>query len=450
MLTSISPLDGRYKNEVRDLALFFSEEALMKYRLKIEIEYLIALSRETAITNLNPLSSAKQAQLRDFYKHFSTGSAQALRRIESRINHDVKAVEYYLRDQLQGTRLAHLVPWCHFALTSEDVNNLSYSLMWRDGLIHIYLPALKKVRNRIRKLARQYRDQPLLALTHGQPASPTTFGKECAVFVHRINRQLEFFQQHVLLGKFGGATGTFGAHVSALPGVNWIRFARRFIKSLKLEPNLLTTQIEPHDSLAESYHGLVRVNSILTDFCRDVWQYISRGILTQQNIAGEVGSSTMPHKINPIHFENAEGNFGVSSTLLIHFSQKLATSRLQRDLSDSTVIRNQGTALGYSLVGVKNILKGLDRVALNPRAANRELNDHWEVLTEAMQTVLRQTGKNDAFELLKNITKGQRMTRKQWLETVDGLNLPEPLRTTLAELTPQSYTGLAAKLVELI
>jgi adenylosuccinate lyase len=322
--------------------------------------------------------------------------------------------------------------------------------MWRDGLIHIYLPALKKVRNRIRKLARQYRDQPLLALTHGQPASPTTFGKECAVFVHRINRQLEFFQQHVLLGKFGGATGTFGAHVSALPSVNWIRFARRFIKSLKLEPNLLTTQIEPHDSLAESYHGLVRVNSILTDFCRDVWQYISRSILTQQNIAGEVGSSTMPHKINPIHFENAEGNFGVSSALLIHFSQKLATSRLQRDLSDSTVIRNQGTALGYSLVGVKNILKGLDRVALNPRAANRELNDHWEVLAEAMQTVLRQTGKNDAFELLKNITKGQRMTRKQWLETVDGLNLPEPLRTTLAELTPQSYTGLAAKLVELI
>jgi adenylosuccinate lyase len=252
MLTSISPLDGRYKKEVRDLALFFSEEALMKYRLKIEVEYLIALSRETAITNLKPLSSAKQAQLRELYNRFSTGNAQAIKRIESQTNHDVKAVEYYLRNQLEGTRLVHLVPWCHFALTSEDVNNLSYSLMWRDGLIHIYLPALKKVRNRIRKFARQYHDQPLLALTHGQPASPTTFGKECAVFVHRINRQLDFFQQHVLLGKFGGATGTFGAHVSALPDVNWIRFARRFVKSLKLEPNLLTTQIESHDSLAAS------------------------------------------------------------------------------------------------------------------------------------------------------------------------------------------------------
>jgi adenylosuccinate lyase len=450
MLTSISPLDGRYKNEVRDLALFFSEEALMKYRLKIEIEYLIALSRETAITNLNPLSSAKQSQLRDLYKHFSTTGAQAIKRIESRINHDVKAVEYYLRNQLEGTRLAHLIPWCHFALTSEDVNNLSYSLMWRDGLIHIYLPALKKVRNRVRKLAQQYRDQPLLALTHGQPASPTTFGKEYAVYVHRINRQLEFFQQHVLLGKFGGATGTFGAHVSALPDVNWIRFARRFIKSLKFEPNLLTTQIEPHDSLTESYHGLVRVNSILTDFCRDIWQYISRGVLAQRNISGEVGSSTMPHKINPIQFENAEGNLGISSALLIHMSQKLPKSRLQRDLSDSTVIRNQGTAQGYSLLGVKNILKGLDRTVLDPQAASLELNDHWEVLAEALQTVLRRTGKSDAFEQLKNITKGQRMTQKQWLEIVDGLNLSEPYRTTLTELTPQSYTGLAEKLVELI
>jgi adenylosuccinate lyase len=450
MLTSISPLDGRYKNEVRDLALFFSEEALMKYRLKIEIEYLIALSRETAITNLNPLSSAKQSQLRDLYKRFSTTGAQAIKRIESRINHDVKAVEYYLRNQLEGTRLAHLIPWCHFALTSEDVNNLSYSLMWRDGLIHIYLPALKKVRNRIRKLAQQYRDQPLLALTHGQPASPTTFGKECAVYVHRVNRQLEFFQQHVLLGKFGGATGTFGAHVSALPDVNWIRFAQRFIKSLKLEPNLLTTQIEPHDSLTESYHGLVRVNSILTDFCQDIWQYISRGVLAQRNVPGEVGSSTMPHKINPIQFENAEGNLGISSALLIHMSQKLPKSRLQRDLSDSTVIRNQGTALGYSLLGVKNILKGLDRIALDPQAANLELNAHWEVLAEALQTVLRRTGKSDAFEQLKNIMKGRRMTQKQWFEIVDGLNLSEPFRTTLTELTPQSYTGLAEKLVELI
>ncbi len=450
MLTSISPLDGRYKKEVRDLALFFSEEALMKYRLKIEVEYLIALSRETAITNLKPLSSAKQAQLRELYNRFSTGNAQAIKRIESQTNHDVKAVEYYLRNQLEGTRLVHLVPWCHFALTSEDVNNLSYSLMWRDGLIHIYLPALKKVRSRIRKFARQYRDQPLLALTHGQPASPTTFGKECAVFVHRINRQLDFFQQHVLLGKFGGATGTFGAHVSALPDVNWIRFARRFVKSLKLEPNLLTTQIESHDSLAESFHGLVRVNSILTDLCRDFWHYISRGVLTQQIIFSEVGSSTMPHKVNPIHFENAEGNLGVSNALLIHLSQKLPKSRLQRDLSDSTVIRNQGTALGHSLLSVKSILKGLDRVVLDPRAANRELNDHWEVLTEAVQTVLRRTGKSDAYEQLKNITKGQRMTRKQWLKTIDDLNLPEPFRTTLEELTPQSYTGLAAKLVELI
>ncbi|MFC1581630.1 adenylosuccinate lyase [Candidatus Neomarinimicrobiota bacterium] len=450
MLTNISPLDGRYKEDVQELSLFFSEHGLIKYRLRIEIEYLIALSTEPAFFDVKPLSSAKQTQLRNIYKQFDHAGAQAVKRIEGRTNHDVKAVEYFLRNKLKGTRLEHLTPWCHFALTSEDVNNLAYSLMWQDSITFIALPLLKKMYSTLRQRARRYRDSSLLSLTHGQPASPTTFGKEMGVYAVRLKRQIKFLMSHVLQGKFGGATGSWGAHVVAFPKVNWEKFSKRFISRLGLDPNLMTTQIEPHDSLVESYQCLIRINNILTDFCRDVWLYISRGILIQKNIAAEVGSSTMPHKINPIQFENAEGNLGISNAILGHFVDKLPISRLQRDLSDSTTLRNQGVALGHALLAFKNIKKGLNRISFNTAYAQQELNEHWEVLTEALQTILRKTGKTDAYEKIKSFTKGRRLSEKDWLEIVESLKIQDSEKELLMNLSPDSYTGLASRLVELI
>jgi len=303
-LNAISPLDGRYGNAVKNLSAFFSESALMRFRLKVEIEYLIAIGNEKRIHELGPFSTTEQTRLREIYKNFNSAGAEKVKEIEATTNHDVKAIEYYIQDKVKMA----LHPWIHFALTSEDVNNLSYSLMWKDGLQQAYLSTLQLVNKELKKLARKYKKSSMLALTHGQPATPTTLGKELAVFCARLDRQIKQIKAHKFLGKFGGATGTWSAHVVAYPKTNWKRFAERLIKSLGLEPNMITTQIEPHDSLAESYHQIIRVNSVLTDLCRDMWYYISRGILAQKKISGEVGSSTMPHKINPIHFENAEGN----------------------------------------------------------------------------------------------------------------------------------------------
>ncbi|MBT5748202.1 MAG: adenylosuccinate lyase, partial [Candidatus Marinimicrobia bacterium] len=331
-LNNISPLDGRYTNSIKDLSAYFSESALMGYRLKIEIEYLIALGNKKRIKELPPFSKTEQSRLRKIYQNFNSTDAEKIKEFETTTNHDVKAIEYYI----QGKVKKSLHPWIHFALTSEDVNNLSYSLMWQDGLKQIYLPTLQSVNKELKKLARKYKGSSMLALTHGQAATPTTFGKELAVFCARLDRQISQIKSHTLLGKFGGATGTWSAHMATYPKVNWIRFASKFIKSLGLDPNLITTQIEPHDSLAESFHQMVRVNSILTDLCRDMWSYISRGILGQKKVAGEVGSSTMPHKINPIQFENAEGNMGIANALLNHLATKLPVSRMQRDLTDST------------------------------------------------------------------------------------------------------------------
>jgi len=335
-------------------------------------------------------------------------------------------------------------------LTSEDVNNLSYSLMWQDGLNQIYLTTLQSVNKELKKLARKYKNASMLALTHGQPATPTTFGKELAVFCSRLDRQINQIKLHQLLGKFGGATGTWSAHMAAYPKVNWTRFASKFIKSLGLEPNLITTQIEPHDSLAESFHQVIRVNSILTDLCRDMWSYISRGILGQKKVAGEVGSSTMPHKINPIQFENAEGNMGIANALLNHLATKLPVSRMQRDLTDSTTLRNQGVALGHSYLALQNILKGLSRITINKVNMSAELNNHWEVLGEAVQTILRKSGKTDAYEQLKNMTQGQSVTAESMAKFVSGLNISDEDKRTLLELTPKNYIGLAGKLVELL
>ena len=443
-LTSISPLDGRYSKTVEELTEYFSEPALMYYRIKVEIEYLIALGDEKGIKELPAFSKTEQVKLRNIYKNFNSSAAQKVKDIEEITNHDVKAVEYYLQGRLKKS----LHPWIHFALTSEDVNNLSYSLMWQDGLNQVYLPALKTVNKELKKLARKYKNVSMLALTHGQPATPTSLGKEFAVFAGRLQRQLQHIKSHRLLGKLSGATGTWAAHVTAYPNINWINFSKRFVKSLGLEPNLITTQIESNDSLAESYHNLIRVNTILLDFCRDIWLYISRGVFGQKTKIGEVGSSTMPHKVNPIQFENAEGNLGIANAYLSHLAQTLPVSRMQRDLSGSTIIRNQGVPLAHSLLACKNIVKGIDRLTVNRKKIQEELDNHWEVLAEAIQTTLRKSGDRLPYERLKNLTRGQKITQEDIQAFVQSLDLPKKEKQTLLDLTPENYTGLAARIVE--
>lgn len=445
-LTAVSPLDGRYGSSTKALNKYFSEIALMRYRLKIEIEYLIAISNEKTIYELPLFSKRQLKRLRNIYQKFDNGDAQKIKIIEAQTNHDVKAVEYFIHSKIKKT----LHPWVHFALTSEDVNNLAYSLMWQDALKQVYLPQLVLIHKQLKAISKRYKQVPMLALTHGQPATPTTFGKEMAVFYNRLKLQIDQVNKHELMGKFGGATGTWAAHLVAYPKLNWLRFSQRFIKHMGLKPNLVTTQIEPHDSLAENFHQLIRVNHILIDLCRDIWFYISRGVLAQKKIAGEVGSSTMPHKINPIQFENAEGNMEIANKLFSHLADKLPVSRMQRDLTDSTTLRNQGVALGHSYLGLINILKGLNRIAVNRVQMSAELDNHWEVLAEAVQTLLRKAGQPDAYEQLKEITRGKSVDVESVAKFVYKLNLSEQDTQTLLTLTPANYIGLAPKLVELI
>ena len=445
-LGALSPLDGRYGDSLKDLTAYFSEAALMRYRLYVEIEYLIALSFEKEIKELPRFSKEEQVRLRKVYQNFNSAGAEKIKEIESTTNHDVKAVEYYIQKKIKRS----LGPWVHFALTSEDINNLAFSLMWQHGLKQVYLPLLQSVNKELKKLSRKYKKTSMLALTHGQAATPTTFGKEMAVFCARLNRQIGQLKKHNFLGKFGGATGTWSAQTAAYPKVDWLRFSTRFIKALGLEPNLLTTQIESHDSLSESYHQMVRVNNILTDLCRDMWSYISRGILGQKKIKGEVGSSTMPHKINPIQFENAEGNMGLANALLNYMANKLPVSRMQRDLTDSTTLRNQGVVMGHSYLALKNILKGIGRVSINKAQTLKELNNHWEVLAEAIQTILRKSGKPDAYEKLKSLTQGQSINKNSIILFVSQLKIPDEDKKTLLNLRVDSYIGLAPKLVEMI
>jgi len=445
-INSISPLDGRYGNSLKELSTYFSEKALMRYRLLIEVEYLIFLGKEKGIKELSPFSKNQKNNLRKLYENFTDADAKKIKNIEMKTKHDVKSVEYFLQSNLAKK----YQPWVHFALTSEDVNNLSYSLMWKDGIKDVYLPSLVQIQKKIKNLAKINKNISMLSLTHGQPATPTTFGKELAVFAARLNRQVDQIKTHKLLGKFGGATGTWSAQIAAYPNVSWIRFASKFIKAVGLSPNTITTQIEPHDSIAESFHQIIRVNSILTDLCRDMWSYISRNVLIQKKVAGEVGSSTMPHKINPIQFENAEGNMGVSSSILIHLSTKLPVSRMQRDLTDSTTLRNQGVALGYSYLALINILNGLSRITVNKVKIKSELNQHWEVLAEAVQTILRKNGKLDAYEQLKLLTRGKKIDQGAISEFVSSLSVPIEDKEILLSLTPESYVGLSSKLVEMI
>ena len=448
-LKSISPLDGRYSRSVEALTGYFSESALIKYRIKVEIEYLIHLSRQKEIKELDPISDKDLKRFQKLYNSFNIEDAKRVKAIEVATNHDVKAVEYFIREKLEKMNKKRLFPWIHFALTSEDVNNLSYSLMWQDGMRNIFLPEFHVVINKLNTIAKQFSTTAMLSLTHGQSATPTTFGKELSVFVHRLKRQYEQMKKQQLQGKFGGATGTWAAHYAAYPKMDWLNFSKKFISSLGLDPNLVTTQIEPHDSVVESYHSMIRVNNILIDLCRDVWSYVSRGILKQKRVPGEVGSSTMPHKINPIQFENAEGNLGLANSILSHLSNKLPISRMQRDLTDSTTLRNQGIAMGYSYLACKNILKGLKRITVNKPAMKKELNNHWEVLAEAIQTILRKSGSNNAYEQLKNMTQGETVTSDSIIDFVKLLRIPEEDKKRLSELTPEEYIGIAPKLVNL-
>ena len=448
-LKAISPLDGRYFKSTESLSEYFSEHALIRYRTKVEIEYLISLSLENGIPELKPFSKKDQQKLRRIYNSFSLEDSKRVKAIEIATNHDVKAVEYFIREKLEKLNKKRIFPWIHFALTSEDVNNLSYSLMWQEAFKNEFLPTLNDVIKKLKTISKQFSKTPMLALTHGQSATPTTFGKEISVFIHRLNRQHTYMKGHTLLGKFGGATGTWAAHSLAYPKVNWLHFTKKFVTSLGLEANLVTTQIEPHDSVIESYHSIIRTDNILIDLCRDIWSYVSRGILKQKKVPGEVGSSTMPHKINPIQFENAEGNLGLANAMLGHLSNKLPISRMQRDLTDSTTLRNQGIAMGYSYLGCKNILKGLKRITVNNSKMKIELNEHWEVLAEAIQTILRKTGSDNAYEQLKNMTQGTEITQSSIVEFVKLLHIPKEEKDKLIALTPEEYIGIAPKLIDI-
>ncbi|EKD76006.1 MAG: hypothetical protein ACD_43C00258G0002 [uncultured bacterium] len=449
-LYALSPIDGRYRSEVSTLARFFSEAALMRYRIQVEVRYLMAFSDQSNIPEVRRLTATERKLLQSLYEDFSPRATERIKTIEQTTKHDVKAVEYYIKEKLKRTSLRKVLEFVHFGLTSEDVNNLAYSLMLRDGVQQVYIPLVNQLIKELKQRARRYKNVAILSLTHGQPATPTTLGKELAVFALRLQRQLIVLRSIKLLGKFGGATGNWAALAVAYPKVNWLAFSRRFVERLGLEFNPITTQIESHDRLAETYQAISRLNVIVRNLDQDMWFYISRGIFGQANIAGEVGSSAMPHKINPIWFENSEGNCGIANALLHHLAEKLPLSRLQRDLTDSTVLRNQGQAMAYSVLATQSTLKGLARVQANKIQATAELNEHWEVLAEAIQTVMRRLGKSTPYEQLKSLTRGQQLDKVTLHCFIDSLDLPETDKVALKKLTPATYTGLSSKIPQLI
>ena len=445
-LTAISPIDGRYADKTAELRPLFSEYGLIRHRVQVEVRWLQALARHPGIAEVPPFSEYAHAVLDGLVAQFSIADAQRIKNIERTTNHDVKAVEYWLKERIAGhAELEAVSEFIHFACTSEDINNLAYALMLREARTQMLLPQWDEMVDALVQLAHQYADQPMLARTHGQPASPTTLGKEMANVADRLKRQRTQLMNVALLGKMNGAVGNYNAHLAAYPDVDWEAFARRFItEDLGLAWNAYTIQIEPHDYMAEFFHTVMRFNTVLLDFCRDVWSYIAIGYFRQRTVAGEVGSSTMPHKVNPIDFENAEGNLGIANALLDHLAAKLPVSRWQRDLTDSTVLRTLGVGLAHSLVAYQSALKGIGKLEVNAAALDADLDANWEVLAEPIQTVMRRYGIEQPYEKLKALTRGQRVDQATLRDFIAGLAIPEEAKQRLLELTPASYTGNAA------
>ncbi|OGI63296.1 adenylosuccinate lyase [Candidatus Nomurabacteria bacterium RIFCSPHIGHO2_01_FULL_40_12] len=448
---AINPLDGRYFEKTQALAPYFSEQALMRYRIIVEGEYLIALSL-SGNTKLRKFNNAEIKKIRSLYKLSSKDFAH-IKKIEKTTNHDIKAVEYFLKERLSKTSLKKSIEWIHFALTSEDTNNIAYALLLSDALEKIMIPGIKEIILNLNKLASKYKNLPMLARTHGQSASPTTFGKEMRVFSTRLKKRLEGLQNIKIEAKLNGATGNYNAHIASYPNVAWLAFSKKFIESFnkdrsqKLVANLITTQIECHDSYVAVFDTLRRINTILLDFNQDMWRYISDGWIGQIPKKGEIGSSTMPHKINPIDFENSEGNLGIANALFEFFARKLPVSRLQRDLSDSTVERSFGTAFGHTYLAYVSLLKGLHKISVNKETIKKDLNAHPEVITEAIQTILRREGIEMPYEKLKDLTRGRGISLSDIHKFIETLKVSDKVKKELKKITPENYTGLAAKLV---
>ncbi len=449
-LNALSPLDGRYQTKLDALRPYFSEYALIKHRAWVEVEWLKALAAAKELAEIAPFSAETISELNQAIAHFSEADASQVKAIEARTNHDVKALEYWLKEKFDGNpEIKKASEFIHFACTSEDINNLSHGLMLKSARDAVMLPFLADLMARLSELSQQLANQPMLSRTHGQTASPTTMGKELANVLYRLQRQQKQLQSNDILGKINGAVGNFNAHLSAYPHFDWESFAKQFVESLGLTYNPMTIQIEPHDYMAELYDTLARINTILIDLNRDIWGYISVGYFKQKVKAGEIGSSTMPHKVNPIDFENSEGNLGLANAVLRHMAEKLPISRWQRDLTDSTVLRNMGVAFGYTLLGYDSCLRGLNKLEINPEKLAQDLDASWEVLAEPIQTVMRRYGIENPYEQLKELTRGKGGINKASLHSfISGLNIPADAKQALLEMTPASYIGKAVELAK--
>jgi len=445
-LTAISPVDGRYQNKTDVLKPVFSEYGLFKFRVLVEVEWLKKLSNISDIKEIESFSADSISLLDNIKNNFSIEDAKKIKEIEKTTNHDMKAVEYFIREKIQSdTKLKNISQFIHFACTSEDVNNLSYALMLKEARENILAPKLQKIISALQKMSADYASVAMLSRTHGQTASPTTLGKEMAIYVNRLSRQIKVFRNIELLGKLNGAVGNFNAHYAAYPDLDWMIISKEFVEGLGLTWNPHTTQIESHDYMAEYFHALIRSNTILVDLCRDLWSYISLGYFVLKPIKGEVGSSTMPHKVNPIDFENAEGNFCFANNILEHLAMKLPTSRWQRDLTDSTVLRNTGPVIAHSIIALDSCLTGLSKIEIDSKIINQDLENSWEVLTEAVQTVMRCYNIEIAYEKLKEISHGQKINKEILHNFIEKLDIPDDAKSKLKKLTPSNYIGNAEK-----
>ena len=442
-LTAISPIDGRYRDKVKNLANYFSESALIRYRVTVEVEYFISLC-EVPLPQLAGFNNDLFEQIREIYRNFTTADAQRVKDIESVTNHDVKAVEYFIKEKFDDLNLQEYKEFIHFGLTSQDINNTAVPCSFRDAVHDVYYPAVETLITKLEELAEEWKDVPMLAKTHGQPASPTRLGKEIKVFSYRLVRQLELLKKVAISGKFGGATGNFNAHHIAYPEIDWAIFGNKFLnEKLKIERETYTTQISNYDNFAALFDNLRRINNIIMDLDRDLWTYISMTYFKQKIKAGEVGSSTMPHKVNPIDFENSEGNLGIANAVFDHLSNKLPISRLQRDLTDSTVLRNIGVPLAHTIIAIKSTLKGLNKLIINQDAIEKDLEKNWAVVAEAIQTVLRREAYPDPYEALKALTRtNSKISQESIAEFIDTLEVSNELKESLKQITPSNYTGI--------